>query len=118
MKKFALLLTMLIMLNGCCTVPPQAFDQIRNNAVISDAYVALMEKGDTSKDQDQAFILANRRNWHALDFAVNESPLPEDMQDDINRDNNLLESLEKDPKIRAMINKVRNALVPDAPDGN
>jgi hypothetical protein len=116
MKKLALLLSM-IMLSGCCSVPPQALDQIGTNAVISDAFVALMEKGETSRDQEQAFVHANRRNWHALNFAVNEAALPEDMGEG-DRDNNLLESLEKDPKIRAMINKVKDVLEPDTPDGN
>lgn len=101
------------MLSGCCSVPPKALEQIGNNAVISDAFVALMEKGKTTRDQEQAFIHANRRNWHASNFAINEKPLPEDLEDG-SRDSNLLESLEKDPKIRTMINKVREVLVPDA----
>ena len=117
MKRFALLITSVILLGGCTSVPPQAMEQMRNNAVISDAFVALMEKGDTDRGQEQAFIHANRRNWHALNFAVNEAPLPDDMDAEVPRDNNLLESLEKDPEIRAMINKVRDAIQP-APDGN
>ena len=116
MKRFAFLLTTLIMLSGCCSVPPQALEQIGSNALISDAFIVLIEKGETTRDQEQAFIHANRRNWHALNFAVNEAPLPEDIEG--TRDNNLLESLEKDPKIRAMVNKVVDALEPDAPDGN
>jgi len=115
MKKLAMLLTTLVMLNGCCTVPPQAKEQIGNNAIISDAFIALMENGDTDRNQEQAFIHANRRNWHALNFAVNEVPLTEDMD---GGDNNLIESLEQDPKIRAMINKVRSALQPTPDDGN
>ena len=117
MKRLAILLTSLVMLCGCTSVPPQALEQVRNNAVISDAFIALMEKGETSRDQEQAFIHANRRNWHALNFAINEDPLPEDMSDEAPRDGNLLESLEKDPEIRAMINKVRDVIQPE-PDGN
>lgn len=116
MKKFALIFTALIMLSGCSSVPQQALDQIGSNAVISDAFIALMEKGETTRDQEQAFIHANRRNWHALNFAVNEAPLPEDIKENGDRDSNLLESLEKDPKIRTMINKVKEVLVPDTPD--
>jgi hypothetical protein len=122
MKKLALLLS-LIMLSGCCSIPPQALEQIGSNAIISDAFIILIEKGDTTRDQEQAFIHANRRNWHALNFAINEAPLPEDIQEDGARDSNLLESLEKDPKIRAMVSRVKAVLVPDvptpeSPDGN
>lgn len=114
MRKFATAATLLISLFlsvGCSSVPPEALTRSASNALISDAFIVLMEKGETTREDEQAFILANRRNWHALNFAVSEIPLPEDMQEGFEGD--LLESLQKDPKIRALLKTVKDALAPE-----
>jgi hypothetical protein len=118
MKKFFGLIAVLL-ISGCTSVPPEALSQAADNALISDAYVALMEKGETQPAQDKAFILANRRSWHAQNFALNEAPLPEDLQPGADAGSiNLLEILENDPRVRAKINELREALQPEQPDGN
>lgn len=114
MRKFATAATLLISLFlsvGCSSVPPEALERSASNALISDAFIVLMEKGETTREEEQAFILANRRNWHALNFAISEIPLPDDMQEGF--EGSLLESLEKDPKIRALLKTVKDSLTPE-----
>ena len=113
MKKF-LTLSMVLLLCGCPSIPPAAFSQAADNALISDAYVSLMESGETQPAQDQAFILANRRSWHAQNFAINEAPLPEDLQPGAEDSVNLLDILQADPRVRAKVNELREVLQPDA----
>lgn len=66
--------------SGCSSVPPEALSQANENSLISDAFTLLMEQGKTTREQEQNFIKSNRRAWHAQNFALNEVPLPPDME--------------------------------------
>lgn len=112
MKKAFLSLTLLFSLgfSGCCSVPQEARDQPKDNVIVSDAFVALMLQDKTTRKQEQAFIMANRKAWHAQNFALNDVPLPEDLQ--TGDDSKLLQILNSDPKIRAAIADVNSAITP------
>lgn len=115
MKKtlFSLAMLMSLVVSGC-TIPQEAFDQPQENVVISDAFVALMLDEKTTRKQEQAFIMANRKAWHAQNFALNEVPLPEDIETGDNT--NLLQLLQSDPQVRAAIADVNSAITPQ-PEG-
>jgi hypothetical protein len=118
---FSLLLMSALFMSGCCTVPPQALSQASDNALITDGFVSLMEGGATTRVQEQAFVLANRKAWHTQNFALNDTPLPADLQPDAEGDN-LLEILRRDPRVRAKLKEVTEALAPtpenSSEDGN
>ena len=67
---------------GCraLTIPDQAFTQAKDNAGLCDNFVDLMNAGVTSREQEQNFIRANRRAWHAQNFALNNELLPPDVE--------------------------------------
>jgi len=62
------------------TIPDQAFNQAEDNAALCDNFVNLMNAGVTTREQDQNFIRANRRAWHAQNFALNNELLPPDVE--------------------------------------
>lgn len=72
----------LLLLSGCCSwcIPPEASSEISKNAARCDAYVTFMSAGQTSREQDQAFIRALRRAIHAQNAAMNNVPLPPDVE--------------------------------------
>jgi hypothetical protein len=121
MKRRSILVSALMscafLVSGCCTVPPEALSQASDNALIADGFVMLQEQGDTTRQQEQAFILANRRAWHSQNFAINDTPLPADLQPGATGVN-LLEILQTDPRVRAKAKEVAAALQPDSDDGN
>ncbi|RJR07546.1 hypothetical protein C4588_06485 [Candidatus Parcubacteria bacterium] len=81
MKKiFAMIF--LLALGGCkaFTIPDAAFNQAEANAVLCDNFNDLMNAGITTREQEQNFIRANRRAWHAQNFALNNEPLPADVE--------------------------------------
>lgn len=80
MRVYALCL--IIALSGCkaLSIPDQAFQQATDNAVLCDNFTELMNAGVTTREQEQAFIRANRRAWHAQNFALNSEPLPPDVE--------------------------------------
>lgn len=68
--------------SGCtliCGVPPEAKTTASENAQLSDGFVTMMDAGTTSRVQEQGFIRALRRAWHAQDYALNDEPLPRDV---------------------------------------
>ncbi len=114
-----LLLACSFMLGGCTSVPQEALTNAGDNALICDGFILLMNTGGTTREQEQAFILANRHVWHSQNFALNDVPLPADLVPGA-EPMNLLELLQKDPKIRAKAREVAEALQPDGsgPDGS
>lgn len=102
--------------SGCSSVPEAALHQARDNALVSDAFVGLMLEDKTTREQEQAFILANRKAWHAQNFALNDVALPDDLASS-DRQPNLLEILRSDPKVRAKMHEVEETLQP-TPEGN
>ena len=80
MKNLVTLVVTLTLLSGCCSVPKEALDQANSSSVICDSFVGLMDHGHTTRDQEQDFIRATRKAWHAQNFALNDVPLPEDLR--------------------------------------
>lgn len=114
MKKYItkLIFITIIFFCGCVNLPQEALNNINDNSIICDAFIVKMQKGQTTRDQDQAFIRANRRAWHAQNFAINEAPLPPDMQTSLNTgplDFNLITALENDLLIRKKMQDLQNA---------
>jgi hypothetical protein len=81
MKKTIISLLAVLMLSGCCSwcIPDKASEEATKNALLSDAFVTMMEQGKTSRDEEQSFIKSSRRAWHAQNFALNDVPLPPDI---------------------------------------
>lgn len=75
-------LVLILCLSGCkaMTIPDAAFNQAKDNAVLSDNFIQLMNAGVTTREQEQNFIRANRRAWHAQNYALNSEPLPPDVE--------------------------------------
>jgi len=73
---------LVFLLSGCraLTIPDQAFTQAKDNAALCDNFVDLMNAGVTTREQEQNFIRANRRAWHAQNFALNNELLPPDVE--------------------------------------
>jgi hypothetical protein len=69
-------------LSGCkaFSIPDEAFTQAKDNAALCDNFVNLMDAGVTNREQEQNFIRANRRAWHAQNFALNNELLPPDVE--------------------------------------
>jgi len=85
MRNILYSLTILIALSssGCallCGVPPQAQQTAQENADLTDGFALMMDAGTTTRVQEQKFIHANRRAWHAQNFALNDVPLPRDVE--------------------------------------
>jgi len=85
MKHFRqfLLLLVLIYFPGCaliCGVPPEAQSTAKENAHLCDSFVTMMDAGTTNREQEQKFIRAVRRAWHAQNYALNDMPLPRDVE--------------------------------------
>ena len=80
MKYLTTLLLTITLLSGCCSVPKEALDQANSSSVICDSFVGLMDSNHTTREQEQDFIRATRKAWHAQNFALNDIPLPEDLR--------------------------------------
>ena len=83
MKKLILALLLVMPLSGCCSlfcVPKEASITAKENAEISDAFKVFMDAERTTRKQEQDFIRAGRRAWHAQNFALNDAPLPADVE--------------------------------------
>lgn len=81
--KVVFLLGLAISTQGCALltgIPPEAYTTAENNAKYADAFVTMMDAGGTSREQEQNFIRANRRAWHAQNYALNDVPLPRDVE--------------------------------------
>lgn len=115
----SLFLVCALFFGGCTSIPPEAVRQPADNALICDAFTSLMKQGKTTREQEQAFILSNRKAWHSQNFALNGVPLPEDLKPGA-ENVNLLDILQGDVNIRAMLQKVSGAIqpTPEQPDGN
>lgn len=69
-------------LSGCALltgVPEEARSTAKENAELSDSFVTFMDAGQTTREQEQRFIRACRRAWHAQNYALNDVPLPHDV---------------------------------------
>ena len=101
---------------GCSGVPQQALDQAGENALLSDSFIYLVETGVTTREQEQAFIRANRRAWHAQNFSLNDVPLPADIE--AQPPTNLLEALKADPLVLRKAKEIEEVLNPPEGSGN
>jgi len=105
-------MVLLILITGCHSIPQEAYSQPNANCIIDDAFIVMMEKGLTTREQEQAMLRANRRAWHAQDYALNNAPLPPDMQQPGNTgplDQNVLQALDIDLQIRKAQQDLRNS---------
>lgn len=112
MKFKNVILAVVLALSGCQSIPQEALTNVNDNSIISDAFVVKMQKGQTTRDQEQSFIRANRRSWHSENFALNNAPLPPDMQTPGNAgplDLNLIQALENDLNVRKNMQNLQNA---------
>jgi len=69
--------------SGCALltgIPPEAKQKADENAKLSDAFVTMMDAGSTTREHEQRFIRASRRAWHAMNYAINDEPLPRDIE--------------------------------------
>lgn len=73
----AIIFVVLIGLMGC--VAQETKDAIVADAARTDAFVTLMSNGNTTRNDEQAFIRAQRKAFHAIDLGVNGNPLPADL---------------------------------------
>lgn len=122
MKKtlFGAALIISLAFTGCNSVPNEALGAAADNALITDGFTLLMEEGKTTRKQEQAFVLANRKAWHSQNFALNGAPLPEDLTPGM-EDRNLLKILREDPRVRAKMRELEGAIAPidtTTPEGN
>lgn len=76
-------LVFILFLTGCSSfwIPEEARTTARNNADKCNTFQLFMEFGKTTRTQEQAFIKAMRRAWHAQNFALNDVPLPPDVEE-------------------------------------
>lgn len=77
-----LILTLAFSTSGCAffTVPEEAKTNATNNAQLCDNFLTLMNAGISTREQEQNFIRSCRRAWHAQNFALNNEPLPPDVE--------------------------------------
>ena len=71
----------ILLLSGCCSwcIPEEARSTAQQNAELTDAFIILMDSDKTTRENEQDFIRANRRAWHAQNNALNDVPLPADV---------------------------------------
>lgn len=67
-----------IFLVGCCGISTEDKKVISYQAARFDRAVALINSGVSQKDLEN-FVRAERKVWHALNFSVNNIPLPPDL---------------------------------------
>jgi len=77
MKKLIFIMLILIFV-GCTSTADKITTR---NAARCDRFVELMEEGNTTREQEQDFIKANRKGWHSLNYYLNDHPLPEDLRE-------------------------------------
>lgn len=71
-------LFLLLLMIGC--VSQTAKDKIHRGAVINDSFTQKMDRGETTREQEQKHIRA-MRVWHyALDYNVNGNEPPADVK--------------------------------------
>lgn len=71
MKRFMLLCASAALFFGGCT-SPKIKQVVHENALRNQRFVAFIDSGDTTREQEQAFIRANAAAWTALDEHFNE----------------------------------------------
>jgi len=76
------ILALSLLSTGCCSfcLPPEAKSTASENSKLCDAFILFMDAGQTTREQEQKFIRANRRAWHAQNYALNDEPLPKDVE--------------------------------------
>ena len=67
-----------ISLIGCVSSADKA--RVAYQAARLDRAIALIDSGKITQTEEEDFIRAERKVWHALDNSINGSPLPPDMQ--------------------------------------
>lgn len=83
MKKLFTVLVLSMLSVGCSSVPQEALDQAHTNAIICDMFILQMDSGNTTRQQEQELIKAQRRAWYAQDHALNDAELPMDMRNGV-----------------------------------
>lgn len=58
------------LIGGC--VSPKIKQVVHENAIRNRKFVSFIESGETTREQEQAFIRANAAAWQALDEHFNE----------------------------------------------
>lgn len=81
-----LLLVLVLSMAGCVSEVVES--NVRNNSARSDAFLQRMDEGQTTREQEQDFIKANRVAWHALNYHLNDVDLPEDLRSSFDHQNN------------------------------
>lgn len=62
---------LLVVVTGCgCGIPPEAKTQATLSRTRSEQFIRLMDAGQTTRDQEKAFIKAEAAMWAALDKAL------------------------------------------------
>jgi uncharacterized protein YcfL len=74
---FVALFISLILLVGC--VSPETKTTIENQAARSDNIVGKIERGETTRTEEQSYIKAMRVVWWAVNHDVNDAELPADV---------------------------------------
>jgi len=72
------LLVFLVLLVGCVSAESKV--TISNQAARLDREVNFINSKAVTQQQMEDFIRAERRVWWALNFSINDAPLPADMQ--------------------------------------
>jgi hypothetical protein len=72
MKRIALLLLVLIALGGCCCLSDTEKAKVHENRVAMEAFVKMVDDGQTTREQEKKMLRVNLKNWLALDYAINE----------------------------------------------
>ena len=78
MNKILGLLLGLVLFTGC--VSTETKETISKQAARADNMVSKIEANQTTRDQEQAYIKAQRIVWHAMDYDVNDTDLPPDVK--------------------------------------
>lgn len=65
---------------GCVTISSEDRAKISFQAARLDRAIALIDSDSVTQEEEIAFIRAERRVWHALNYSVNNVPLPPDMK--------------------------------------
>lgn len=63
---------------GC--VSSAAKEKIAFQSARLDRAVALIDSGGITQKEEEDFIRAERRVWHALNYSINGAPLPPDVK--------------------------------------
>jgi len=73
---YRFLMIVLFLVAGC-GVTQEVKEHTYENAARNHRFIELMDTGETTREQEQAFIRVNSDAWNAQNFAINDISLPE-----------------------------------------